>query len=284
MKKIGICADHFRGLREAEAFFGRAAESGFDVLEVALDCLPLITGGSINERMVNDLKALTEGYPLELTAHIGEELDLRRIEELELQYAVLESSIRICGRLGIHMLTVHFEEHSPIRKREEAFYQAYKKAAVLAGEQGVMLGMENIETEDYSYVLRMIESIDDANFAMTLDLGHLYLACNYFGGDYMEAVRECLPYVKHVHLSGNTGAFEPMRLLDFPRYKTWKINPRIAYGRGDIHVPPVLGNVPYDRVLPLFKDYEGIFLCEYPYETFENYHAEVQEMIRSFTA
>ena len=250
---------------------------GYDFFELSLTGFPLIIHGEVNEPYVQYLKPIIQQSGLAMTVHIGTGLDLRSSMEYDLHRKVLFSSIAITEALGAQILTVHFEQSSRRQSVEIKFEQAYREAAAYAHEKNVLLCIENIEIEDYRLVPEMIDRVGSPNLRMTLDLGHLYLSTKYFGGDYMTAIDEVAPYVAHVHLHGNTGKFEPMRLLDFDRYRQMNLNERIAFGQGDIHLPPSWGRLPVKESLErLFaKQYTNGILLECGGDAYEPFYAEI---------
>lgn len=257
-------------------------DSGYDAMELCLSALPLLAGGEIVEPYADYTADILARYPLRYTAHIGVGLDLRNREDFTLHNTVLRSSIDLCERLGMDRLTLHFESESPDPERETMFFDAHAQAAEYAAHKGVLLLMENIEVEDYRKVIHMVDALDRDNFKMTLDTGHLYLSTRYFGGDYETAVRECAPYVGHVHLNDNTGRFEPMRLENFALYKTLPMGMRTALGSGDVHMPPLWGNIPMKRTLELLcqAGFDGVLICEYENDLYRPFLGQIQTAVR----
>lgn len=256
---------------------------GFDCMELTISALPLLIEGEICMPVLRHTKAVLERYDLTYTAHIGTGLNLRSRPDFALHRRVLLASIDVCAALGIDRLTLHFEQASRIQEEEEQFFQAHAEAAAYAEERGVLLLIENIEIEAYQKVIDLVRRVNRENFKMTLDTGHLYLSTRYFGGDYLQAVRDCAPYVRHVHLNDNTGRFEPMRLTDFARYKMLGMNMRTAFGAGDIHLPPLWGRVPLAETVEILHEsgYQGVFLCEYDNMSYLPFGREIQQGVRS---
>lgn len=256
---------------------------GFDCMEFNLSSVPLMAEGDILDRYVDYVKDIFSRYPIKYTAHIGAGLDLRNLPEYSLHKKVLMSSIELCARLGLDRMTLHFENESPIQREEQAFFDAHLEAIDFAASKGVLLLMENIEVEDYRKVINMVRSMNHENFKMTLDVGHLYLSVNYFGGDFKDAVRACAPYVKHVHMNDNTGRFEKMRLENFALYKTLPMGMRTTFGSGDIHLPPLWGEIPMKWVVETLHDagFDGIYLCEYENNLYIPFNRQIQEDMRS---
>jgi sugar phosphate isomerase/epimerase len=261
------------------------AASGFDSAEVCLDTYPLIVDGQISEPWVNVLDGVLKEFPLSYSAHIGRGLDLRDLSNKEKHWLVFKSSIDICARLGMSPLVIHYEVQGKNQAVEKYFLQAHKDAADYAGSKGVLLVVENIEVELVKPVVELVAEVDSKALRLAFDTGHAFLASSYFNFDFLEAFKSTLPYLAHLHLSDNTGTFEPLRILDRPKYDYMPMGYRFEYGRGDIHLPPYFGKIPYDTLFEtLFSsvgDFNGMFICEYYVERFFPFGEMVQKRVRS---
>lgn len=258
--------------------------NGFDSAEICLDTWPLIVDGSISEPWAALLESILSGYPLSWSAHIGRGLDLRDLSRKEKHWSVLTSSIDLCARMGLSPLVLHYEVKGRDLAAERHFLQAHKDAADYAGTKGVMLVVENIEVEHVEPVVELVAEVNSKALGLAFDTGHAFLASSYFKFDFMEAFKSTLPYLAHLHLSDNTGTFEPLRILDRPTYDFMPMGYRFEYGRGDIHLPPYFGKIPYDELFrTLFSarpDYPGMFVCEYYVERFFPFGEMVRSRVR----
>lgn len=255
---------------------------GFDCAELALDAFPLIISGKQNKPFVKYVSSILNKAGLFYSAHIGVGLDLRSTDRFQLHMDTLLASIDICAELSLNPLVLHFEQDSHISRIEDAFIEGHKKAALYAQQKGIMLCLENIEVEHYKPVLDAVKLIDLANFKMNIDLGHMYIACKYFGFSFEEAIRECAPYVAHCHINDNTGIFEPMRLENFDLYRGLPMGFRITFGRGDIHMPPLYCDVPIEFSVQVLKaaGFCGKYICEYQNRLFTPFNQQIQKNIR----
>jgi sugar phosphate isomerase/epimerase len=262
----------------------RFTDAGFDTVEIDLNFLPLIIGGELKPDYVQWLGALIGEFPLGYSAHVGPGLDLRLGPSRDLHRAVLRASIEACARLRLSPLVLHYELASRDREAEDRFLEAHRWAAGLAAERGVLLCIENIEVELMDPVIRFVETVGHPNLRMTVDVGHAYLAARYFNFDFLDAIRRAMPLAAHMHLSDNTGDFEELRVTNRPVYDAMDMGFRTAFGRGDIHVPPFWGRIPYDEVFSaVFKaarDYRGVFLCEYNSHRFLPFLEQTQRQVR----
>lgn len=255
-------------------------ENGFDALEISLDTFPLIIDRKICEPWLERLQRLLVDFPFKYSGHIGRGLDLRDLERKEEHQSVLRASIDICSRLGFSPLVLHYELRSRNRETEKYFLEAHRRAADYAGERGVLIVVENIEVEVVEPVVELVASVDSKALRMAFDTGHAFLASRYFDFDFMNAFKSSLPYIAHLHLSDNTGTFEELRITDRPTYDSLPMGYRFEYGRGDIHVPPYFGRIPFDDLFALLGDYCGTYLCEYYSERFLPLNGDVQRHVR----
>lgn len=256
-------------------------QDGWQAAELNLSSCPLIIGGKLVQPVVEAVKQILDQYPLHYTAHAGYGLDLCNEEDAQRHHDVLMASVDACAALGIDRLNIHYEQHSPKRPLRQQFLDFAREAADRAQALGVAINIENIEVEDYVHALNAVKTLNHPNVGMTLDLGHLWLSSRFFGYDYLEAVRECAPYVRHVHVNDNTGEFETMRLTNYHVYNTLDKGYRFAFGRGDIHIPPLWGNAPLRDAFAILKaaGYPGIWLCEYYSHMFYSLNSGVRENV-----
>ena len=154
---------------------------------------------------------------------------------------------------------------------------ALQKLARIAGELGVVIGVENGDPHLWEYavlqragvapdalaqyharlrteaIVTQIEAVGHPNVGITLDLGHLHLAIRALGEDYLEAVSTAAPHVCHLHINDNFGKLDVGQ--DSEGY-------RLTYGEADLHLPPGWGAIPFAEALHRLADYEGDIVLE----------------------
>ncbi len=254
---------------------------GFDDVEISLDSFPLIIGGAVCRDYVDAVRSVLEKHRLGYSAHISLGVDLRDTPSFDFQKKALFASIDACAAIGANPLVLHYELESRDTRVEERFLEAHGEAADRAAGLGLALCIENIEVELVEPVVRFVTQVNRPNFRMNFDTGHAFLASRYFHFDFLEAFRSALPLLGHLHLNDNTGVFEELRITDRPRYDHLSMGYRRTFGRGDIHLPPFWGAIPFAEVFALLKDYRGMFVCEYLAQDFKPFNRSVQEKVRS---
>ena len=255
-------------------------KDGFNAVELSLDSFPLIIDGEPCEPWIRYLESLLKEYPFQYSAHIGRGLDLRDLPRIEKHRAVLRLSLDICSRLKMSPLVLHYELQSRNQEVERQFLEAHREAAAYAKDRGVLLVVENIEVERVEPVIELVAAVNSPHLRLAFDTGHAFLASRYFQFDFLDAFRKALPYLGHFHLSDNTGVFEELRITDRPIYDALPMGWRYEYGRGDIHLPPYFGKIPYDTLFELAKGYRGMFICEYYSERFLPFNGDIQLKVR----
>jgi sugar phosphate isomerase/epimerase len=147
----------------------------------------------------------------------------------------------------------------------------------LAAERGVVVGMENRDPHLWELavlrregrpaeelpiyhpgmlipeVVRQVRAVDHPNLGMTLDLGHLYLAANQCGFDFLTAVGQAAPHVRHIHMHDNLGRLDTG--LD-------EIAARLPFGEADLHMPPGWGTIPLAGALAQMPGFNGLCILE----------------------
>ena len=277
---VGVNLPRVQGIDALDKTLTRIKSEGFDGVEINIESFPMIIEGELCQQWVDVVKAVLEKHQLFYTAHIGRGLDLRDTIRPELHRAVLASSLEVCRQLNMQVLVLHYEIKSQNQKVERQFLDAHRWAADLAGKLGVVLCVENIEVELVEPVVELAQQVDHPHLRLNLDTGHAFLAANYYHFDFLEAVSLMAPYLGHLHLNDNTGTFEELRLTNRPVYDGMTMSWRREFGKGDIHLPPFFGKVPFDEVLSRCRDYEGRYICEYTYEDYAPFNASIQEKVR----
>ncbi len=279
---LGVNVPGGTGLGALEGALGRIAEDGWQAAELNLCSCPVIIGGRVQRPVLEYMGQVMGRFPLRYTAHTAYGLDLCLDGQAgQLHRQVLLCSLEVCAALGIDRLNLHYEGHHTDRRAEERFRDRVRQAADRGGELGVAVNVENIEVEDYRWTLEAVCALDHPNCGMTLDLGHLWLSANAFGYDYIQAVRQCAPRVRHVHVNDNDGVFEPMRLSQPDLYNTLDRSARFVFSRGDIHIPPFWGTAPLGEAFSVLKQagYDGIWLCEYYSHMFHPLNGDIRRRV-----
>ncbi len=270
--QIGIKLSDCKTIESLRNTLNRIEKAGFDFTEFHVDLFPSIIGGNVCYQWVELVKAELLLHKLQYSAHIGRALDLRS-DDIDLHYSLFKASIDVASILGATPLVVHFDSKSNMVEKELQFKKYLEKGVLYAEKKNVLICLENIEIERVMPVLDVVKELNLENLKMTFDTGHAYLASKYYNFNYLETLEACLPYIGHVHLNDNLGIFENTRITNRLYYDSLEEGMRRELAMGDIHLPPFFGQVPFDDIFRLLKNYRGKYLCEYytnSYIPFEN--------------
>lgn len=273
IKGVGINAHSSRingNLDLLEADLAYFEEVGFDYVEIPVHGVDGVIGGELNFRNTRKVKELLRKYHLKATVHSPNPLSLRK-GDFELSQKVFKSSIEFTSEIEAEILVYHGGDFGTFKrarkKREEnqdlaelGEVEALRSLSHFAAEREVEICVEN-GTYPVEELVRMVEKIDRENIGITYDFGHGFLFYNVYGKreDFLKSVTEAVPYLKHVHIHDNFGRLTPDFVND-------PINDsyidRLAFGEGDLHMPPGMGKIPYKKITPLIKNYSGVALME----------------------
>ena len=234
--------------------------AGTDFVELWLQDLGVILGGGLHEPGLRQVREVLLEMNLSYTVHAPLEINLMDLTALNVQRAVLESSVRFAGRIGAEIVVCHAGQRRGDRDALSSFKEqlvtekhALRAAGDLAGELGVTVAVENYYPDSdvlrgsiYDYSVRpselaeQVADVDHAAVGICLDVGHAALAANTFGLDLFEECAAAAPLVRHLHLHDNFGrAHAGVNPLAFG-------NP--TYGYGDLHLPPGQGSLPLQEL------------------------------------
>lgn len=277
--KIGINLPLTPDPQKIRQYLRKLGEAGFEHFEINLGTVPLIINGQINAPWLDYLKNLLLEFPFTYSAHIGQGIDCRCDRNYETHKQALLSSVIAAGTLRCDPLVLHYEQKTGFAQTEAHFFDAHAEAARAAQQQGITLCVENIEVEHVDPVIEFVKRLNHPHLRMNYDLGHGFLASRYYGFDFLESLKKALPVMGHLHLSDNAGTFEELRLTDRTTYDTMNLGYRFALGRGDVHLPPLWGSLPYVEAAEILKGYQGIGICEFYSDYFTPFLGKIRSDI-----
>ena len=288
--KISDRSSQLRQLEQDLAYFQKL---GFRLVEVDPLPFSLIVNGELRRPQLEDFLAVLGNFDLHYSIHGLVRLNLAYDPRHDLCHRIMLCQIEIGQAAGASLLVHHSglqaldavrygvqrslltEEELDAGVRREV--EAFRALAPVAADAGIVIGIENGDPHQWEYnviarfglprselskhhprlhigpIVRQLEAIDHPNVAMTLDVGHLYIAAHDVGFDYLEAISEAAPWIRHIHISDNFGQLDQGFDVERDRW---------AFGEADIHLPPGWGIIPYRETFARLADYEGDLVLE----------------------
>lgn len=285
VKGIGINAhpEHTDGeIENLERDLKFFQDVGYDYVEIPVDAIDVIRYGKLIPRQMRDLKDLLNSLCLKYTVHAPGALDLRDVDNLEVQKTLFRSCIEFTAEIGAEIFVYHYGRRTDDSRLEQLLFQGMLELADHARSLNVQICVENIEIDTVQNVVEFVKGVARENVGMTFDFAHAYLAANRFGFDFLDSVRLAKPYIRHIHVQDNFGRFEELRLAGYDQYKLIPYRRLLALGKGDLHLPPGWGVVPLDVAFELLEDYEGVFMLEYYHHRYRSQAREILEAAKSY--
>ena len=262
VKRVGISLRH-----EDVADVAELAEDlemlqgvGPDFVEVCPQGLGMIVGGHLDWDRLSLVRETLAAADLEYTVHPPLRLNLMDLDRIELQRNILESGVRFAGEIGAPIVVCHAGVRDNRRhSRHSLSVQLATERSLLcevgdlAGDLGVTIAVENwcpieplINGEHYTYsvwpseLAGHIAAVDHPSVGVCLDVGHAFVASAFHGFDFVKECASAAPLVRHIHLHDNLGRPQAMREPEPTE--------RLAYGLGDLHLPPGKGAIPLEEL------------------------------------
>ncbi|NOZ30074.1 MAG: sugar phosphate isomerase/epimerase [Chloroflexi bacterium] len=275
-----------------EAALRHISDLGFTGAELSAHAVSAIVNGRLYHPQVQRVQAVLRQFPLRYTVHAPNRLNLAFGEPAELQVETLRACLEFCAAIDAPVLVYHSGlqaldaaraglralptegELAAGREREVA---ALRTLAPIAADLGVTIAMENGDPHLWEYtliqahgypadelpryharlcippIIEQLAAIDHPAVGMCLDIGHLHVAAHTVGFDYLQAVHQAAPWVRHIHVNDNFGKLDGGFNNEADR---------LPFGEGDLHLPPGWGAIPYREVFARLSDYHGILVME----------------------
>jgi len=283
----------FNRLQHLEQALAYVQSLGCRLVEVDPSPFRTIVYGQLRRPQLEEFAAVLKNFDLRYSIHGLARLNLAYDPRHELCRQIMACQIEICRRVGASRLVVHsgLQALDAVRyglrstlltgaeleegaRREVA---AFRDLAPVAADAGVVVCMENGDPHQWEYdvlarfgrpraeiaahharlyvepIVRQLEAIGHAHVGLALDIGHLYIAAQERGFDYLEAVRAAAPWVRHLHVSDNLGLLDQGFDVE---HECW------PFGEADIHLPPGWGCIPYREVFARLPGYRGDLILE----------------------
>ena len=270
IKGIGINAHSYRikgDLELLEADLACFEEVGFDYVEIPVDGVDGVVGGELNLKSMEKVKEALRKHHLKATIHCPGPLNLRE-GDFELNQKVFKSSIEFASELEAEILVYHGGNFKRARQRSQRHQdlarlkeiKALESLSDFGAERGVRICVEN-GADSLEELVRIVGKVNRKNVGITRDFGHAFLFYSSCGkeGRFLESIEKVAPYLKHVHIHDNFGRVTSGFVLD--SLNSPYID-RLPFGEGDLHMPPGMGKIPYDKIISLIEGYGGVAMME----------------------
>jgi sugar phosphate isomerase/epimerase len=273
------------------------AALGMEGVEIPVHGLDAIRKGTLDRKRLKEIKNILRDFQFRYSVHSPNPLNLMDQLDPQIQYSVFQASLEFAEEIGAKVVVYHAGRFHP----EEAFGLPFKPQLSPEKEEQllirerialreladefpeIIIAVENARPylfhSPYGYgekleVLKdMVEKVDRSNVRVTLDIGHLYMAANFFGFEPVDAVIGIREMISHTHIHDNFGG---------SIYYNEKIQThQIPFGRGDAHMPVGWGEIPFQAILSAYiHGQEGMMIQELRSRYFANLKEAKENLIQ----
>ena len=287
IKGVGINAHSYRikgDLELLEADLACFEEVGFDYVEIPIDGVDGVVGGKLNLRSMEKVKKTLRKHHLKATIHCPGPLNLGG-GDLELNQKVFKSSMEFTSELEAEILVYHGGNFKRARRRSQHHQdlatlkeiRALESLSGFAAERGIQICVEN-GADSLEGLVSMVGEVNRENVGITCDFGHAFLFYSSCGKEegFLESIEKATPYLKHAHIHDNFGRVTSGFVLD--SLNSPYID-RLPFGEGDLHMPPGMGKIPYNKIIPLIEGYDGVGVIEIDHR-YKDFYREALKMVK----
>lgn len=282
MITIGTKIDEIRtdgNLQTLRSDLEKFAALKLEAVEIPVHGLDAIRNGTLDPRRVQSILGILRDFDFRYSVHSPNPLNLMEEGNFAKHYSVFQTSLEFAAEIGAKVLVYHAGRFIPEEtfclplipqrdpQRERRLLEQEKEALrKLAGEfPGVVIAVENARPylfhspycygEKLASLKEAVAAVNRSNVQVTLDIGHLSMAAQFYSFDPVEAVRNVKDLIVHTHVHDNFGGAV---------YYNEKIQThQIPLGRGDSHMPVGWGEVPIALILSSYlQSYSGLMIME----------------------
>jgi len=280
-------------LKQVEQNLDALADMGYKVVEIGLEQQNLIINGEIRRVEFENFKSVLKNFNLTYSVHGYLRLNLAYDERGDLCRKIMNTQIEFCKEIGATRLVIHSGLESlttirqgvrntllsddELRQGEKNEVTSLKASGKIASDVGVLICVENSDAHLWELnviqqcggypsdlakyharlllpkIVKQLEEVNHPNVAMTLDFGHLYIASKILRFEYLPAIKEAAPWIKHLHVSDNFGNLDR---------NVYNEPDRWAFGEADMHMPPGWGCIPLKQAISCLPDFNGYVILE----------------------
>ncbi len=299
VKGIGVSLPVDETVNQIErlrAKLSKVKEIGFTAVELPIQAMEVVINGSLDRSKLATYTALFREYDLRVSAHAPFDINLFRPEgasqDTEALHAVLEAAAAIGAETVVYHPARYVPEEQFLYPAHWPVYTADDRLRLLEQERvalyecgerakrlGIRIAMENmrpyLDCPGYCYaelpseLVQQIQRIGHSHVGAALDFGHLHLAVAMYGLSWREELALMAPHIIHLHIHDNFGK---------ACYSTEKNQYELLLlGRGDMHAPIGLGNVPYGEIMRVLETgFNGLAI----HEVRSRYESSWPDMLR----
>jgi len=251
---------------------------GFDYVEIPVAGLGVMYGGILIEPMIRAIQDAIADSGMKITVHGPDYVNFRRARREDLE--VFTSTLEFAARVNAETAVYHCGpiELDSVKTAKTAEIETLKSLSLKAEKLGIPIAVENtnhLVTE----IMQIAEKVNSPFVCPLIDIGHLFISCNYRGESFEEEFRIGLNSCIEIHLSDNFGKSEQ----DFDEIA--EKNSMYVFGIGDLHLPLGYGAIPYEKIFKYIKDskFSGIVILEInDMDRFRNDYTDSLKTIRNY--
>lgn len=244
----------YAGERMADLGAGldRMARLGLNSVELFLPSLAVVVGGRVRRAALAELRAACADRTFALTLHGPLSADLGAPEAPAIQCDAARAGLEVAAEIGARV----YVQHATMAQGPDAFararaaeIEALARLAPEAAAAGCVIAVETMFaragewTATPAELAETLRAVAAPSVAATVDFSHSALNCAIRGTALLTELAALAPFARHLHVHDSFG--RPAL------FRPWSRGDAIAFGFGDLHLPPGAGGLPWDAFAAL---------------------------------
>lgn len=264
MKNIGFATSLINSnITETVTHLEKVYEAGFSHYEIEITNASIMAGSRWIPKRKNDFVKGLLSVPISYSIHLPMVLDLGdpnlRFEDAQ---NIIKAFIELSHELNNKDMVLHPTRHvHHISSIQEINYlkklePLFREADIVVHIENVLnkrLGGEYIHNVSLRDNLSILRELNSDVFGYCLDVGHANINAAAQSENLIDEIEFISASVTHLHLHDNLGN---------PLNHSMNRHEAMLMGKGDMHMPPMWGTIPYGEILQPLKDYKGKVVLE----------------------
>ncbi|SEA44166.1 sugar phosphate isomerase/epimerase family protein [Rubrimonas cliftonensis] len=248
---LGYSADT---LSDLPAAIDAAEALGVDSVEIFLPALGVVIDGRVRPRALAMMRGACAGRGCAITLHGPLSGDLGAEAAAPLQAEVVRACLETAAEVGCGVLVQHATvaqvgrgaDFADARRRERDALAALAEDAAAAR---CVIALETMwarpgeRTATGDEIAETLCAVASPWVGATIDFSHSWLNAVALGVDPMACIAALAPHARHLHVHDSFG--RPAT------FRPWTRGDALAFGFGDLHLPPGEGSLPWEALAAL---------------------------------
>ncbi len=260
--RVGLSLDHMGdNLAELGGALDRVCALGVESAEIFLPSMGVVLGGRVQRRRLARMAGICAQRPIGLTLHGPLSADLGDCENRVIQRDTARAGLEAAAECGATVYVQHqtiapTPDRQVVERRLACERESLVELAEDAAAAGVTLGVECMFCHPGEWtalpheLAAQIAAVGHPSVGAVIDFSHAALNAAARGAALSPSLAALAPHARHLHIHDS--------FARAPAFRPWTRGDAMAFGFGDLHLPPGDGALDWESFAGLAFGERGI--------------------------